>query len=84
MKLSVDGCFKGNSSISASYGIMRDHQVVVLAGFSSFLEYQPIFLVELTAILEGLNLAAQLCFSALEIEYDLTTMVSWVLSHGSM
>lgn len=32
------------------------------------------------AMLEGLNLAAQLCFSNLEVEYDSSTVFSWANS----
>lgn len=60
MKLTVDGCFRGNPEMVASSGILRDHRGEVLATFGSFLGHQPILYVELMAIYEGLDLVVQL------------------------
>ena len=54
---------------------------MVLAAFGSFLGHQPILFSELTALLEGLDLAAQLDFSTFEVEFDSTTVVSWANSN---
>lgn len=42
MKLSVNGCFRGNSSVSATSGVLNDHWEMVLAPFGSFLGQHPI------------------------------------------
>ena len=66
--------------MAATCGVLRDHQGVVLAAFGSFLGHQSILFAELTALLEGLDLAVQLGFSDLEVESDSGTMVSWAIS----
>ena len=43
-------------------GVLRDHQGMVLAAFSSFLGHQSILVTELIALLQGLDLASQLGF----------------------
>lgn len=80
IKLNVDGCFKGNSGMSAAGGIFRDHSGHVLAAFGSFLGMFPIIYAELWAIYEGLRYAVLLGFSDLEVESDSTTIVSWIQS----
>lgn len=50
--------------MSVAGGVLRDHRGVVLATFGSFLEHQPILFAEVMIVLEGLDLAAQLNFSA--------------------
>ena len=80
VKLTVDGCFRGNPGMAASGGILRDHRGEFLAAFGSFLGHQPILYAELMAIYEGLDLTVQLGHSVLEVESDSTTMVSWIHS----
>ncbi|KAH9750680.1 hypothetical protein KPL71_013964 [Citrus sinensis] len=80
VKLSVDGCSRGNPGMTTTGGVLRDHQGVVLAAFGSFLGHQSILFAELMALLEGLDLAAQLGFSNLEVESDSAT-VSWAISN---
>ncbi|KAK9217059.1 hypothetical protein WN943_005684 [Citrus x changshan-huyou] len=82
VKLTVDGCSRGNPGMAASGGILRDHRGVALAAFGSFLGHKPILYAELMAICEGLELASQLGHSVLEVESDSATVVSWVLSQG--
>ena len=62
VKLSVDGCSRGNPGMATIGGVLRDHQGMVLAAFSSFLGHQSILFTELMALLEGLDLASQLGF----------------------
>ncbi|KAH9687878.1 hypothetical protein KPL70_014934 [Citrus sinensis] len=80
VNLSVDGCSRGNPSLAATGGVFRDHQGVISAAFGSFLGHQSILFAELMALLEGLDLAAQLGFSDLEVESDSATIVSWAIS----
>ncbi|KAH9684879.1 hypothetical protein KPL70_013711 [Citrus sinensis] len=80
VKLSVDDCSMGNPGMTATSGVLRDHQGVVLAAFGSFLGHQSILFAELMALLEGLDLATQLGFSNLEVESDSATVVSWAIS----
>lgn len=84
IKLTVDGCSRGNLGLSAAGGVLRDHRGMVLAGFGSFLGHQPILYAELVAVCEGLELAVQLGYSIVEVESDSATVVSWVLSGGSV
>ena len=53
-----------------------------MVAFRSFLSCQPILNVGLMAICEGLDLATQLGYFALEVESDSTTIVSWIHSQG--
>ncbi|KAH9750075.1 reverse transcriptase domain-containing protein [Citrus sinensis] len=82
VKLTVDGCSRGNPGMAASGGILRDYRGVALAAFGSFLGHQPILYAELMAVCEGLELAARLGHSVLEVESDSATVVSWVHSQG--
>lgn len=75
-KLTVDGCSRGNPGLAASGGLLRDHRGVVLAAFGSFLGRQPILYAELRAVCEGLEFAAQLGITMLEVESDSATVVS--------
>lgn len=77
-----DTCSKGNPWIAVVGGILCDHQGDVLASFRSFLSCEPILYVELMAICEGLDLATQLGYFALEVESDSTTVVYWIHSQG--
>lgn len=54
---------------------------MVLATFGSSLEHQRILFAELTALLEGLDLATQLGSSALEVESNSTIVVFWATSN---
>lgn len=76
MNLSVDGCFRGNSSRSIVGGVLRDRQRVILATFVSFLGHQSILFAKLMIMLEELDLAAQFRFNILEIESDSAIMAS--------
>lgn len=83
VKLNVDGCCKGNPGISAVCRIFRDQRGGVLAAFGCYLGMFPIIYTELLAIIEGLNYAMQLGFSALEVESDSATVVSWILGSST-
>ena len=72
----MDGCSRGNPGIAATGGILRDHQGDVLAAFGSFLGCQLILYAKLVAICEGLELATQLGYFALEVESDSAAVVS--------
>ena len=61
--------------MAASGGILRDYRGVALAAFGSFLGHQPILYAELMAVCEGLELAARLGHSVLEVESDSATVV---------
>lgn len=50
VKLTMNGCFRGNRGLSAPGGILHDHR----GAFGSFLGHQLIFYAELMAILRGL------------------------------
>lgn len=82
VKLSVGDYSRGNPGMVGICGVFRDHQGVLLAALGSFLGHQSIILAKLTALLEGLDLAAQLGFSDLKVESDLATVVSWAISNG--
>ena len=82
VKLTMNGCFRGNPGMAASGGILRDHRGEFLAAFGSFLGHQPILYAELMAVYEGLDLAIQLGHSVLKVESDSTTVVSWIHSQG--
>lgn len=60
--------FYGESGMSAAGGVLRDHQGAVLRAFARFLRHQPIIYAELMAIYDGLEFAAQLGLSRLEVE----------------
>lgn len=82
VKLTVDGCSRGNPGMAASGGILRDHRGVTIAAFGSFLGHKPILYAELMAVCEGLELASRLGHSVLEVESDSATVVSWIHSKG--
>ncbi|KAH9710420.1 hypothetical protein KPL70_013480 [Citrus sinensis] len=82
VKLTMDGCSRGNPGMAASGGILRDHHGVALAAFDFFLGHKPILYVELMAVCEGLEVATQLGHSVLEVESDSAMIVSWVHSQG--
>lgn len=58
VKLTMDGCSRGNPRMAALRGILRHHRGVVLAIFGSFLGCQPILYAKLINVYEGLELAA--------------------------
>lgn len=58
VKLTVDGCSRGNLGCLLWGGILQDHRGVVLASFGSFLGRQSILYVELMAVCEGQELVA--------------------------
>ncbi|KAL9445387.1 hypothetical protein AB3S75_018391 [Citrus x aurantiifolia] len=66
--------------MAATGGVLRDHQGVILIASGSFSGHQSILFAELMALLKGLDLAAQLGFSDLEVEFDSATVVSWAIS----
>ena len=76
VKLGVDGCSKGNPGMAATGGVLGDHQGMILVAFGFFLGHLSILFAELMALLEGLDLAAQLGFSDLKVESDSATIVS--------
>ena len=78
VRLTVDGCSRGNPGMAAFEGVLRDHQGVVLTAFGSFLGDKPILYAELMAVCEGLELVIQLCHLVLEVESDLVMVVSWI------
>ena len=53
-----------------------------MVAFRSFLGCQLIIYAKLVAICEGLELATQLGYFALEVESDSTTVVYWIHSQG--
>lgn len=84
MKLSVDGCSKGNPSIFVIGGVLCDCQGVVLAAFGFFLGHQSILYTKLMAMFEALDLVIQPGFNVLEVESNSATMVSQANSHCSI
>ena len=82
VKLTVDGCYRGNPEMVASQCILYDHRGKVLAAFGSFLGYKLIVYSELMAVCKGLELAVQLGHSVLAVESDSATVVSWIHTQG--
>ena len=80
VKLTVDGCSRGNPGMAASGGILRDSWGELLGTFGSFLGYRPILYIELMAVHESLELAAHLGHSILQVESDSATIGAWIRS----
>ena len=58
--------------------ILHDSRGELLGTFGSFLGYRLILYAELMAIHEGLELAAHLAHSTLEVKSDSATIVAWI------
>lgn len=65
VKLTVDGCSKGNPGMAALRGVLRDHRSVVLATFGTFLGCHSILYAELMVVYEGWSLRLNLVISHL-------------------
>lgn len=84
MKLSVDGCSRDNHGISTTSGVLRDHWGSVLAAFGFFLGHQLTLFAEVAIVCEGLDFGVQLGYFDNKVEFNSTTIISWITSYGSI
>jgi len=82
MKLNVDGCSKGNPSLAAARGLIRDCMGSWIRGFAINIEVCTSVRAELWAVITGLELVWLLGFRKIILESDSLVVVGLLLKQS--
>ena len=81
--LNNDGSTLGNPGIAGAGGILRDHLVQWISGFSLQVGLATNNMTELVAVGQGLAMAWIMGFKYIQLELDSKVVLTWLTNHNT-